>query len=315
MKFAHLRTFVAIVDNGGFARAAAQLNLTQSAASRQIGALEAELGVTLFDRIGRRVRLTSEGEDLLRHCRRALAEVESVSERARALKTGQAVGLLRVGATPQVIETLLAEFLVRYRQRRPGIEVHLIEDGGARLPNRLERGDVHLSIMAVAKGDFSGKLLYPIYVLAVLPEKHRFSRRAVLEVADLADESVVRLGPSFASHVWFDAACHVAHIRPRVLLESAAPQTLIALARTGYGIAVVPSPVRIPRDGVRIVPLVHRGVPIGRWLVVAWDPRRILAQYGEQFVTELVAHVRRGHPGSDLMRRAPPMPRPKEPVG
>lgn len=123
------------------------------------------------------------------------------------------------------------------------------------------------------------------------------------------------LGPSFASHVWFDAACHVAHIRPRVLLESAAPQTLIALARTGYGIAVVPSPVRIPRDGVRIVPLVHRGVPIGRLLVVAWDPRRLLAQYGEQFVTELAAHVRRSHPGSDLMRRAPPMPRPKEPIG
>jgi DNA-binding transcriptional LysR family regulator len=315
MRFAHLRTFVAIVDNDGFARAAAQLNLTQSATSRQIGALEAELGVTLFDRIGRRVRLTSEGEFLLRHCRRALAEIESVGEQARSLKTGQTVGLLRVGATPQVIETLLADFLVRYRQRRPGIEVHLIEDGGARLPNRLERGDVHLSIMAVAEGGFSSKLLYPIYVLAVLPEKHRFSRRAVLEVADLADESVVRLGPNFASHVWFDAACHVARIQPRVLFESAAPQTLVALARTGYGIAVVPSPVRIPPSGVRIVPLVHRGVPIGRWLVVAWDPRRLLAQYSQQFVTELVDHVRHSHPRSDLIRRAPPMPRPKEPAG
>ncbi len=314
MKFAHLRTFVAIADNDGFARAAARLNLTQSAASRQIHALETELGVALFDRVGRRVQLTSEGEDLLRRCRRVLAEVESVAERARTLKTGQTAGVLRVGATPQVIENLLADFLVRYRRRHPDVEVHLIEEGGARLPIRLERGDVHLAIMPAGDENFHGRLLYPMYVLAVLSEKHRFSGRAVLDVADLADEPLLLLSGSFASHVWFEAACHVAHIRPRVLLESSAPQTLIALARTGYGIAVVPSLVRIARERVRIVPLVHRGVPIGRWAVVARDPRRFLAQYAEQFVIELAAQVRRNHPGSDLTRRAPSMPRPKEPV-
>jgi LysR family transcriptional regulator, cyn operon transcriptional activator len=93
------------------------LNLTQSAASRQIHALEEELGVALFDRISRRVQLTWEGEDLLRRCRRVLADVETVSERAHLLKAGE-TGILRVGATPQVIENLLANFLVRYRRRQ-----------------------------------------------------------------------------------------------------------------------------------------------------------------------------------------------------
>jgi LysR family cyn operon transcriptional activator len=315
MKLAQVRTFVAIADVGGFARAAARLNLTQSAASRQIHALEAELGVALFDRVGRRVHLTSGGEDLLRRCRRVLAEADSVGERARALKSGQTEGVLRVGATPQMIENLLADFLLRYRRRHPGVEIRLVEEGGARLPNRLERGDVQLAIMPAGDGDLPGHLLFPMYLLAVLPEKHRLSRRAVLDVADLADEALLRLGPGFASHVWFEAACHVARIRPRVLLESGAPQTLIALARTGYGIAVVPSPVRILRERVRVVPLVHRGVPIGRWAVVARDPRRSMAQYAEHFVVELVAHVRSTYPGSDLVRRAPPLPRPKEPAG
>src|SRR5262245_8336625 len=110
MKLSHLRTFAAIADNGGFARAAVRLNLTQSAASRQIGALESELGVALFDRIGRRIQLTSEGDDLLRRARRLLADADAISERASALKGGQ-LGTLRVSATPQVIENLLAAFL------------------------------------------------------------------------------------------------------------------------------------------------------------------------------------------------------------
>ncbi len=76
MNLRHLRTFVGIADAGGISRARAGLNLSQPAASRQILALEAELGVRLFDRIGRRIRLSSEGEDLLRQCRRLLMDAE-----------------------------------------------------------------------------------------------------------------------------------------------------------------------------------------------------------------------------------------------
>src|SRR6266540_373856 len=103
MNFRHLRAFATIVDAGGFARAAPRLNVSQPALSRQIHALEADLGVPLFDRIGRRVQLISEGEELLRHSRRLLAEADALGERARSLKAGE-TGILRVGATPQVIE-------------------------------------------------------------------------------------------------------------------------------------------------------------------------------------------------------------------
>ena len=195
MNFAHLRTFVAIADHGGFGRAAARLNLTQSAASRQIQGLEAELGVKLFDRIGRGVQLTSEGEDLLRRFRRVLAEVETVGERARLLKGGE-TGILRVGATPQVIENLLANFLSRYRSRHPNVEVHLVEDGGVRLYGRLERGDVHLTLTAVS-GRFESRLLYPMHALAALAPTHRLARRAKLEIAELADEPLLLLKSRF----------------------------------------------------------------------------------------------------------------------
>ena len=146
MNLRHLRTFIAIVDAGGVARAAARLHMTQPTASRQVEALETEFGVPLFDRIGRRVRLTSEGEDLLLRGRRLLAEADAMGDRARALKAGD-TGLLRIGATPQAIESLLIDFLAGYRLRHPGVEIRLIEDGGVRLPDRLECGDVNLTIM------------------------------------------------------------------------------------------------------------------------------------------------------------------------
>ena len=98
MNLRHLRAFATIVYVGGFARAAPRLHLSQPALSRQIHALEADLGVPLFDRIGRRVQLTSQGEDLLRRSRRLLAEAESLGERARELKSGE-TGILRVAAT------------------------------------------------------------------------------------------------------------------------------------------------------------------------------------------------------------------------
>src|SRR3954469_7029209 len=141
MNLRFLRTFVAIAANGGFARAAVRLNLTQSAASRQIQALEDELGLRLFARIGRNVQLTPEGEDLLLRSRRLLFDADALGQRASALKTGE-VGVLRVGATPQVIENLLADFVSEHRKRHPGVEVHLVEEGGTALPGRLERGDI-----------------------------------------------------------------------------------------------------------------------------------------------------------------------------
>jgi LysR family cyn operon transcriptional activator len=309
MNLRHLRAFAAIVDAGGYAPAAARLHLSQPALSRQIHALERDLGVQVFDRLGRRAQLTSEGEDLLRRSRRLLTEADAFGERAQALKGGQS-GVLRVGSTPQNIEGLLAGFLPRYRRRHPGIEVHLIEDGAIGLRGRLERGEAQLAIIEAGLEQFPGPALFPISLLAVTSPARRLSGRAVLEFAQLAEEPLLILRRDFGSRAWFDAACQVARIRPRVLLESSAPEALIALAGAGYGVAIVPSNVRMPARGVRAVPLVQGGVPIGRWVSVSWDARRFVPTSAQHFVEELVAYTRGRYPGQSLTRPAL-LPRPE----
>ena len=112
--------------------------------------------------------------------------------------------------------------------------------------------------------------------IAALPSAHRLARRAMLEIAELENEPLLLPQRGFGSREWFDIARDIAHFRPRVLLESAAPHTLVALAATEYAIAILPSNARVPSDGVRPIPLVHRGASIGRWAHIAWDPQRFL---------------------------------------
>ena len=158
---------------------------------------------------------------------------------------------------------------------------------------------------------FSGRLLYPMYLLAVLSRRHDLARRTTLDVMELADQLLLRLTPSFASHGWFDAACHVAHVRPRILHESVAAQTLIALAKAGHGIALVPSPVRIARAGVSIAVVTHRELPLGVWTVAAWDPQRHLAPFASKFIEEVAGNCQRDYPGHEYVRKAPRLPKPK----
>jgi LysR family cyn operon transcriptional activator len=210
------------------------------------------------------------------------------------------------------METVLADFLPAYRRRHPSVDISLIEDGGARVADRLQRGDVHLALIPAADDAYRRRLLAPVLVLAVVSSGHRYAGKRNLELAELADESLLLLRRDYASRGWFDAACNVAHIKPRVILESAAPHTLLALARTGNDVAIVPSNVRIPPAGVRALPLVHRGAPIGRWVVVAWDPQRFLAPYAKSFIDELVDYCRRRYPGREFAKRVLPLPKPEE---
>ena len=113
MDLRHARTFVTVAELGTVSRAAEQLRIAQPALSRQIADLELELGVRLFDRVGRRLILTGEGEQLLGDCRALLGCAEAIGERARLLQHGDS-GVLKVAFSPQIIEGAVAAFLLRY---------------------------------------------------------------------------------------------------------------------------------------------------------------------------------------------------------
>jgi DNA-binding transcriptional LysR family regulator len=311
MELRHLRYFVAVAETGAFARAAARLHITQPALWRQVHDLERALGVRLFERAGRRVHVTGAGEGLLLRSRELLAGVEQLAEHAQAVRGGD-VGRLSIGASPQVIQSVLAPFLTRYLKARPGVDIHLVEEGAVRAVELVERGDVQIAL-AVRRGHerFDWRLLFPVRVLAVMSPRHRLARRRTVDVTDLQDERVLLLREGFATRQLFDGARQLAHIQARVVLEAGDPHSLIALVEATRGVAIVPSTVTFPR-GVHVAPLHHAGASLGAWGRIVWDPRRFLPAFARSFIDGLVAYTRRTYPGRRFERYAPPVPRPQD---
>src|SRR5262249_11522118 len=126
MDLKRLRTFVAVADLGTVSKAGLRLRISQSALSRQISDLEHECGFKLFDRIGRRLFLTTRGEQLLADCRGILGQIGSLGERIELLKRGDS-GVLKLAAPPQTIESVLSRFLPRYAKNFPNVRVKLTE--------------------------------------------------------------------------------------------------------------------------------------------------------------------------------------------
>jgi DNA-binding transcriptional LysR family regulator len=312
MELRHLRYFVAVAETGAFSRAAARLHITQPALWRQVHDLEAELGVRLFERAGRRVRVTSAGEGLLLRSRDLLAGVDQLAEHAQAVRGGE-VGSLSIGATPQVIQNVLAPFLTRYLKSRPGVDVHLIEEGGVHTLRLLERGEIHLAL-AIRRGNhrLEGRLLFPVRVLAAVSPLHRLARRATIDVTDLQDERVLLLRQGFGTREVFDGACRIAHVHTRIVLEAGDPQSLIALVEAARGVAIIPSTVLLTGRKVHVAPILHARASLGTWGWIVWDPKRFLPAFAKSFIDGLVEYTRRTYPGRGFERRAPPVPRPKD---
>lgn len=116
MDLRRVRTFVTIAEEGSVSKAALRLHISQPGLSRQIGEFQQELGLKLFDRVGRRLVLTAQGEQLLEECRGLLGHAAALTERARLLRGGD-TGVLKVAASPLQIETVFSTFLDQYAQR------------------------------------------------------------------------------------------------------------------------------------------------------------------------------------------------------
>jgi DNA-binding transcriptional LysR family regulator len=268
----HLRYFVAVADELHFGRAAARLHMTQPPLSKQIQDLETELGLTLFDRSRRQIRLTREGAELLTEARRILARAETFREFAAKVGAGRA-GELRVGVVHSSLYGVVPTILRRFRDQHPDVRLTVHEAVTGTLLDELagERLDVaFVRPDAFPDGtDTMSLLAEPLDV--VLPHQHPLARTdRPINVEELRDDPLVLFRRELGAGYWdlVVGAYQRAGVVPRIGHLADQVATMVGLVAAGLGITIVPVAMRnLMLPGVSYHPL-QPGLRLP--LLVAW---------------------------------------------
>jgi DNA-binding transcriptional LysR family regulator len=241
MELRNLHTFLAVADALHFTRAAEALGYAQSSVTAQIQALEAELEVPLFERLGKRVALTPAGERLQAYARRLTALEEELKTAVPG--TAEPAGLLRVGSAESLCAYRLPRFLKRFRERHPRVRMVFNSGADADLRRDVAAGtlDVAFFMDPTPRDDgLAVQLLRvePIRVVA-LPD-HPLAGKPLVTPQDLAGEPILHTEQHSVYRIQFDRVMLAAGVTPQVCLEFTSIEAIRQCTLAGMGIAVLP---------------------------------------------------------------------------
>lgn len=242
-----LRAFVAVADELHFGRAAKRLHMAQPPVSQLVRSFESALGVPLLQRTTRTVTVTPIGQQILERARQILRLTDELSEDVERAKRGE-TGNVRVGFTDLMAVDVVPRLAQLFHSRNPSVELDLMgsyttfEEVDLLLGGNIDAALVH--------GPISHPRLRTMLVrndrlYVVLAESHPLSGRAELDIVDLIDESFIlypeHTGSSIRTAV--TGICGAAGFVPRTVREVPESMTIVALAASGVGVAVLPEPL------------------------------------------------------------------------
>jgi DNA-binding transcriptional LysR family regulator len=266
-----LRVLHEVAGHGSFSAAAAALNVTQSAVSQHVAALERELGVTVIERGSRPVELTEAGHALVRHARVIFARLDGAEQELGEIARRRR-GRLRFGSFPTALATLAPPAFAHFRRDHAGVLLSVLDDHLQRLIPRLEAGELDLALIyeSDALPDVSARdlrrtpLLDDVYRV-LLPSGHRLARRRrALELADLAEEPWIGGSPVSAWYRIVREACRACGFEPTVEFTTDDHVAVQSLVVAGLGVSVVPGLAAAhPMPGLE-VRVLGAGAPVRR---------------------------------------------------
>lgn len=258
MDLRQLRFFCMLAETSSFRRAAERLNTSQPPITVAIRRLEQELGVALFERGPRGVRLTTAGAAALPAARDALILVEQVRAAVRDDTAGER-GVLRLGFVGSSIYSVLPRLLPAYRERYPRVEFALAEITTHVAVPQLLAGTLDAAIIRaplLTAADLEVTAIERDDMVVAVPSASSIGAREPIALATLANEPFVALLTTSVLRSAMQSACHQSGFSPRVVHEVPQLSSLLCLVQSGLGLALVPGTVRLNTPpGVRLVSL------------------------------------------------------------
>ncbi len=251
-----LEYFVTVAAEESITETAHVLDVAQSTVSVGLRSLERELGVTLFDRSTRSVRISEAGEQLLPQARVALDAVEEIRTRAGQNAAGER-GRLRVGIFTAMEQlNRLPEALSDFRALHPGIDVTLgaSRSGSTGLSEDLLRGRIDLAFVALDNGnDFETVELSSAPYVALLPSSHPLAHTRSVSLAQLADDNWVDVMEGYGNRLEVERALRERGLTRHIIAEVNAVPAIPLFVAAGLGVSVVP--LVVEAKGCAVVPL------------------------------------------------------------
>jgi DNA-binding transcriptional LysR family regulator len=239
----HLGALIAVAEAPGFRAAADRLHVTQSAVSSQIRTLEERLGVVLFHRTTRSVKLSAEGRRLYAVARRMSTEIAQVVEDLRAGATLER-GRVEIACTGSIAASLLPELMVAFGARYPGIVFKVQDVDSTRVLALVKQDEVDFGILS-SLGPQRGVKIEPLFrdeFVAVVPAaRHPLSRRATVSLSEVSRFPLLLNPPGAVLRDMVDRALHKAGLSVAPVHEAFSGLTLVAMVGQGLGVTVLPA--------------------------------------------------------------------------
>lgn len=259
MDLQQLKYFLELAGELHFWRTSEKMFITQSALSRHIKALEQELGVQLFERNNRNVKLTKAGEFLRDKFRHLLNDFESVARHARQIAAGE-IGVLRIGHITSITFSLLPDLIKSVSLKYPNLTVQMIDMSGTEFDSALLSYHIDIGLNRDSnktKGLISKSILTENFAL-VVPASHPFAKKKEIDLSEAKNERFILPSLTGLSEhaIRIRSLFEKAKFAPQVYLESDDGGTILGLISRGLGISVLPfSYFHHPKDEICFIKL------------------------------------------------------------
>ncbi|MEV5574922.1 LysR family transcriptional regulator [Spirillospora sp. NPDC052269] len=277
-----VRWFLAVAGHGHVTNAAQELRVSQPGLSRAIARLEQDLGVPLFDRVGRGVELSPFGRVFAEHARRLVAE-EEAARRVLAQAADPSRGEVSLAFLHTQGPSFVPDLVRRFRETRPGVTFRLFQDRSARIVAAVRDGRADLAITSPRPSgtDLGWGPLVTERLLLAVPEGHPLARRRLVRTAELAGEPVVAFRQGAGLRTIAEEMFARAGIAPEMPFEGEESATVRGLVAAGLGVAIVAPP---PPGESHAVAHVRLADPLAvRTIGLTWSDVRTRPPVAEAF--------------------------------
>lgn len=293
MELQQLLYFRKVAELQHFTRAAEALAVSQPALSRAVAHLEDELGVRLFEREGRNVRLNRYGQAFLIRVERILQEVEAARHEMADL-AGTERGTVALAFLHTLGVRLVPDLLRQFRRDHPQIRFQLWQNASEVLLKQLAAGEIDLCLASPFQRDRQEAVewvhLFSEELYLVVPPDHALAGRGTVALSEVADSDFISLKPSTGLRQISDELCRQAGFTPNILFEGEEVATIRGLVQAGLGVALLPAPAKAEPLGPEWL---HVSAPVCRRTIgLAWRKDRYLSGAARLFRDFVRSHFK-----------------------